>query len=276
MKRCGMWSGLRRATRVTGAIAAATLAGAAVPSAAAAQEAEPFEWSGRLTPGQTLEIKGVNGAIRATAARGERAQVRAIRTGRRSDPASVRVEVVEHPGGVTVCAVYPDARKDRPNECVPGPNGHLSSRDNDVEVAFTAHVPDGVRLVARTVNGRVEAAELEGDVKASTVNGDVRISTASRAEASTVNGSVTVAMGRADWEGSLEVSTVNGEITMELPADTDAEVRARTVNGSLETDFPLTISGRFSARDMRGTIGSGGRRLELSTVNGSIRLRRGG
>jgi hypothetical protein len=34
------------------------------------------------------------------------------------------------------------------------------------------------------------------------------------------------------------------------------------------------VIGRLGPRRLNGTIGSGGRRLELSTVNGSIRLRR--
>jgi DUF4097 and DUF4098 domain-containing protein YvlB len=67
---------------------------------------------------------------------------------------------------------------------------------------------------------------------------------------------------------------VNGGITIYLPSDFSAEVEAQTVNGDIETDFPLTVSGRFGMRRIRGTIGAGGRRIELETVNGSIRLRR--
>ena len=37
--------------------------------------------------------------------------------------------------------------------------------------------------------------------------------------------------------------------------------------------FPLTIQGRFGPRHLSGTIGGGGRTLQLSTVNGSIHLR---
>ena len=54
----------------------------------------------------------------------------------------------------------------------------------------------------------------------------------------------------------------------------DTEVRASTVNGEIESDYPLTISGKFGPRRLRGTIGAGGRILNLSTVNGEIRLRK--
>jgi DUF4097 and DUF4098 domain-containing protein YvlB len=79
-------------------------------------------------------------------------------------------------------------------------------------------------------------------------------------------------MGRADWTGEAEFATVNGSITLELPAGAAAEVDARTVNGRIETDFPLEVSGRISRRRLRGTIGGGGRKLSLETVNGGIHL----
>jgi DUF4097 and DUF4098 domain-containing protein YvlB len=47
------------------------------------------------------------------------------------------------------------------------------------------------------------------------------------------------------------------------------------VNGGIESDFPITVRGRWGPRSMTGTIGSGGRRLELETVNGAIQIRRG-
>ena len=70
--------------------------------------------------------------------------------------------------------------------------------------------------------------------------------------------------------------TLNGGITLDLPSDLSTEVRASTVNGDLVTDYPLTVTGRFGPRRMRGTIGSGGggRSLNLSTVNGEIRLKK--
>jgi len=89
-----------------------------------------------------------------------------------------------------------------------------------------------------------------------------------------VNGSVSATLGRADWVGEADFTTVNGGITLTLPAGVNTEVHAETVNGDLDTDFPLTVTGRFGPRRLRGTIGNGGRTLNLTTVNGSIRLRK--
>ena len=253
------------------AVAAAILAGGPVA-------AEDFQWHGRVAAGKTVEIKGVNGAIDATAASGDEVEVSATKSGRRSDPGAVRIEVVEHAEGVTICAVYPDV-DGRRNECRPGDGGHMSTRDNDVNVHFVVRVPRGVGFSPRTVNGDVEAEGLEGDVDVKTVNGSVSLSTPGRAEAQTVNGSIRAEAGKADWNGDAQFKTVNGSITVTLPSSMAADVKAETVNGSIETDFQMTLSGGVKLtggrmRRLSGTIGGGGRALEMETVNGSIHLKK--
>ena len=234
--------------------------------------AEEFHWQGRLSPGQTVEIKGVNGAIHAEFAPGSEVSVSAAKTGHRSDPNGVRVDAVPHAGGVTICAVYPDA--DRPNECKPGNSGHMNTRNNDVRVDFTVRIPAGLRLVAKTVNGNVEALNLRSEVEADTVNGKINVSTSEQAEAKTVNGSITASMGRMDSNQPLRFETVNGSIEVSMPANASADVHASTVNGGISTDFPLTVSGKFGPKSVKGRLGNGGRELKMSTVNGGVSLKR--
>jgi hypothetical protein len=236
------------------------------------QAASPQQWRGTVAQGSAIEVKGVNGGITATAASGGEVEVSAVMKGRRSNPADVRIDVVQHGDGVTICAVYPSPDS-RPNECKPGEGGRMNTRDNDVTVTFTVHVPAGVRFLGRTVNGDVTATDLGGAVSIHTVNGDVGFSTSAYGEASTVNGSIRGAMGAADWSEGLKFNTVNGSISLDLPSSASADVRASTVNGDITTDFPITVRGRFNQRTLSGTIGGGGRSLELETVNGSIKLR---
>ncbi len=235
---------------------------------------DDFRWRGTIAAGRVVEIKGVNGSIRAEPSAGGDTEVTAEKRGRRSDPQSVRVQVVEHADGVTICAVYPSSDPNKPNTCEPGDGGRSQVRDNDVKVDFTVRVPAGVRFSGRTVNGGVDANSLSADTDVHTVNGDVRVSTSGVARARTVNGSINASLGRADWTSPLDFKTVNGSITLTLPAAASAEVRAETVNGDISTDFPITIQGRFSKRSLNGTIGGGGRELRLATVNGSIEIRR--
>ena len=246
-----------------------------LPFTAAAVEGD-FHWTGNLAPGQTLEIKGVNGGIRAELASGSTIEVSGRKTANRSDPNSVRVEVVPYAGGVTICSVYPDTGSGERNECRPGNGGHMNTRNNDVNVEYTVRLPAGVHLVARTVNGGVTATGLRSDLDAATVNGKLKLETSGLATGKTVNGSIEASMGNANWTSPIEFSTVNGGIEISLPAGISADVQASTVTGHIATDFPLTVSGRFGPKHMNGRIGNGGPALKLSTVNGGIELKRGG
>ena len=257
-------------------LAAMVAAALAVPALATASEVrqEDFHWTGTVAAGDAVEIKGVNGGIVATGGAGTSVEVSAVKKGRKSDPAEVKVEVVEHAGGVTICAVYPSSGT--PNECKPGGAGRMNTRNNDVNVEFRVKVPAGVRFIGRTVNGGIEASGITADAEAHTVNGGVELEATGTARAETVNGGITARLGRTDWTGALNLKTVNGGIEMTMPEGLSADVRASTVNGDIQTDFPLTVTGRISRRKLEGTIGSGGRLLELSTVNGGIELRKTG
>ena len=233
-----------------------------------------FHWAGALSSGQKLEIKGVNGSIRASASGSGQAEVTATKESRRSNAADVRIEVVPHAGGVTICAVYPDVAGREPNHCGPGGEGRMNTRDNDTVVPFEVRVPYGVAFVGRTVNGEVSGEGLQGDVDVKTVNGSVKIDTTGTAVANTVNGSMNVSMGRTDWGSGASFKTVNGGITLTLPGVFDADLHAETLNGSITSDFPVTMTGEVSRRRLQGRIGSGGRELDLKTVNGSIKLLR--
>ena len=250
-----------------------TLALTTILAGGAAAQSADFQWSGRLGADQVIEIRGVNGDVRAVPASGDAVEVTARRYGDRDAPESVRIEVVEHDEGVTICAVYPtprDARRE--NECRPG-GGRNNVQRNDVRVDFEVRVPARVRFHGHTVNGGMEIEGLEGNVMASTVNGDVDIRTAGLAEANTVNGSITAVLGTSRLRDDVEFETVNGSITLELPDGLNADFRASTVNGTIDSDFSILVSGKVNPRSLRGTIGDGGPELRLSTVNGSIRIR---
>jgi len=237
-----------------------------------ARAGEDFQWSGKIAAGKSIEVKGINGDIMVDPTSGTEVKVVAKKSAHKSDSDEVTIEVIEHEGGVTLCAKYPTPKGERPNECQPGEGGRMSTRDNDVQVDFTVQVPAGVAFTGRTVNGDIMASGLKGDAEAYTVNGSIKLETRGTARATTVNGSIQAEMG-APASGDLEFETVNGGITITMPAASGADVHASTVNGRISTDFPLTVQGKFSPRSLRGTIGKGGPELKLSTVNGSIRLR---
>ena len=235
---------------------------------------ETWTYRAPVAPGRWVWIRDRSGSVTVGPTRGDSLEVSAVKRFGHSDPGTVRIVAVPGSDGITICALW--GRGDRDNRCGPGEayrQRHVSH--NDVRVHFTVRLPHGVAIGATTVSGSVRVAGASAPVVAGTVNGDVQAETAQGpVNAYSVNGSVRAAMrGFADT-GEVKVVTVNGAVTVELPARLDATVDANTVNGTIESDFPLTVEGKFVAHHAGGTLGAGGRHIELNSVNGSIRLKK--
>ena len=260
-------------------VALAAIAVLAVPAAAQQQAASgsndnTFDWSGAIPAGSWLRIANLNGAIDVEPASGSSAEVHGEKKWRDGDPSKVRFMVTKDGDNVTVCALWHE--DDRCDEDGYHSHGHGDNDHNDVSVHFTVKLPKGVHVQTNTVNGALDITGASGEVVAHTVNGRIDAASSSGpVEAETVNGSIHVRMDAvpANME-DLEYSTVNGSVTIEVPANFNGELEMETVNGSLQSDFPITMTGRFNPRHLRATIGEGGPRIRLHTVNGSIELRK--
>ncbi len=235
----------------------------------AADMAAPFQWRGPVAPGLAIEIRGLNGDVHAEFSNGTEVEVYADISSQIANPEKVKVEVIHHHGGVTVCAVSIGVSPDSPNRCVSDVAG-----TGDARVNYTVRVPKGVGLIGRTVNGEVDAHGMQGDVNAETVNGKIQISTSGKAQAHTVNGNITATVGTACSMKSAALSTVNGSITLNTPSITNSALRAETTNGAITTDFPIAVHQRLTTPRIGGKNGNASREIMLKTVNGSIQLRR--
>ncbi|HMF90166.1 MAG TPA: DUF4097 family beta strand repeat-containing protein [Candidatus Angelobacter sp.] len=232
----------------------------------AQDDARKFHWNGKLATDNVIQVKGINSSIDARRAAGDEADVTADISGPHAD--EVRIEVVPNSDGITVCEIYRSH-----NSCEGGNSSDHDSSYNHIRIHYHILVPSTVRFDGRTVNGGVTAENLDRRVKAMSVNGSVRVSTKSWAEASSVNGAVVAAMGSADWTGSLHISSVNGSVTVALPADANVDVSFSSVNGHFSSELPVTTQSVNRSR-MEGRIGSGGRDLRLSSVNGSVEIKK--
>ena len=234
---------------------------------------DEFVWVGVAQPGQALEVRNILGTITAQPATGDSIRVVATREGGgRSD---VQVKVLDRGNRITVCAAHP--RGEASNETVGCGTAVLTlngrkQAHSDARVNFVILVPRGMRLIARAVDGQVNASGLQGDVEVTTVNGDVEIETAGAAEAKTMNGNIDATVGKlASSENKFE--TLHGNVTVHLPATTAAAVRAESVTGAIQTDLPIQPTERRRTR-LVGTLGAGGPALVVKTVAGDVSLRR--
>lgn len=236
--------------------------------------AEALRWVGRMPAGQQVWIRSSNGAVTVEPATGDSLEVVATKSWRGSDSNAVRVVAVPHEGGITFCAVW------RAQESRCEARGTYQIRDMvgremaDARVRFVVRLPRGVAIDASTLNGAVNVGGATAAVVAVTLNGSIDVTTEKGPiKAHTVNGSVRATVKALPPTGVLDLETVNGSITATLPPNLNADLDAKTATGRIETDFALTMSGQVSQRHITARIGTGGPRLRLSTVTGSIRLR---
>jgi hypothetical protein len=249
----------------------------AVLSAQDRQSDRTWTLSEAVPAGQWIRVRNLNGDLRVRASSGDKVEITATKSWRRGDPKDVRIETKRSPdGSILVCAFWTeDATCSETSYNSNSRNDGWRRRDNDVAVDFDIRVPKGVKVGVFGVNGGVSVDGASSEVRAGTVNGSVdAVSIGGPVQASTVNGSVHATMGRFDGDQDLTYSTVNGTVVAEFTGDVDADIDLSTVNGRFQTDWPVTISGRIDPRRLRATLGKGGRRIRMSTVNGNVELRK--
>lgn len=266
-------------TFAVGTVALATLA---APAAAQRQEQQALEWTGRLAPGKSVIVRNLNGEISVSPSTDGRASIIATKSWRRGRPEQVRVElrrVGGEDGTVIACAFWNEGASCDEDEYRGGRNRKWNWNDDDgpgdVSVRFEVRLPKGVPFVTSSINGGIAIDGATSRVDAETVNGSISARTSGGpVRARTVNGALDVVMGGGLTE-DLEFETVNGGISLTIPEGLDADLSMKTVNGTVQTDFPVTLTGRINPKKLNATLGKGGRRLSLETVNGSVRLRKG-
>jgi hypothetical protein len=253
--------------------------------------------------GQRLEVSNFSGSIAVTTWNENRVRIQAASVG---DPFEVEV------GSVTVDVNSRAGRHGGPGDAeltitVPA---WMDLELGGNEVDISARGTRGTIEVS-TVQGQISIDGGEGSVEASTVEGDVEVlNVKGRVQISTTEGQVTVRNasgqslevesvdgdielsaittinvsantvdGAVSWSGALaptgtyKFSSHDGDLMIAITGEPDATISVDTYDGSLESDWPLTIREKRSNR-MTFTLGNGRARVELSSFDGNISLKR--
>lgn len=286
----------------------AALAVVLASAAPVVAQSDAFDWSGHMQQGAWLKIYSPNGPVDVQAGTGNTARVHGVIRDSDRGREAVRFEVVKDGDNVVVCAVT--KRQECNADGISTVEHSWFGRHGPERASFTVQLPAGVHILANSGNGdvtvdgataRVQVSSGNGDIEISGSGGDVtaktgngrvtvrdaggpvqvrsgngRIEIASArgpVDATTGNGAINVALASLG-DGDMNFRTGNGRVTLEMPDNLNAELVTHLGHGSLETDFPLSLSGRTDFHNFRATIGQGGRRLEVSSGNGDLILRR--
>src|SRR6266567_392398 len=92
-----------------------------------------------------------------------------------------------------------------------------------------------------------------------------------------VNGALDASFARLDEAKPISLNSVNGRVLLTIPSDSNATLKASTVHGGIANDFGLTVQdGEWVGHDLYGQVGTGGPRIRLGNVNGSVTIRHAG
>jgi len=227
---------------------------------------EVFDQSFPLAAGGSVGLENVNGDVSIEV--WERAELRMYAVKRASSPElldGLEIKVKAGQGTVRIDTQYPSMRH----------SDHESGSFMKVEYLLT--VPRSARLDdIDLVNGNLTVVGVEGGISVATVNGNIDVrDCAGDAEIGTVNGAIEARVDRLGYGDRLKMESVNGQVDLFLASSIGADLEVESVNGKLKNDFGIEVrKGKYVGSDFMGVVGSGGAKVELETVNGSINVHR--
>jgi DUF4097 and DUF4098 domain-containing protein YvlB len=155
-----------------------------------------------------------------------------------------------------------------------GGNVSLGKIKGDVDVStaggnITVDENTGM-LKLSTAGGNITAKNFSGEVDASTAGGNVNLTGSSgKVSGSTAGGNI-----KLDFSGKnygIDLSTMAGQITLDLPADFDADADLTTMVGKIKCDF-YDAGGKKEPSNLKTKLNNGGEPLKCSTMAGDIRV----
>ena len=234
----------------------------------ATDEIEKFEQTYPFSKTGNVRVSNVNGSITVEAWDRDEIRLEATKIADSKEAlADVEIRVDSTADSFSVEADYKNRWNDKRND----------NRPRKLEVEFRLSVPrTAVLNEIETVNGSVTVSNFTNVTKISAVNGNVMATNIrGTANLSTVNGQVNADFDRVDGSSKINLSTVNGTVSLIVPSDVNATIRADSLNGNITNDFGLPVrKGQYVGRDLYGRVGSGDAQIKLSSVNGRLSIGR--
>ena len=222
-----------------------------------------------LSPGGTVSLENVNGDVTIEVWDRNEVRVQAVKSASSQELLDgLEVDIDANPSSVRIDTEYPSSR-DSWGE------GHRQGKHEErhMKVEYTLTVPRSAAIDdVDLVNGNLLIVGVQGGVDAETVNGNVVVrDSAGETSLSTVNGGMEIYLDRLDSGDEVELEAVNGSIDLYLSSSIGADIRAESVNGTLANDFGISVAkGKYVGSSFNGSVGGGGSRVDLETVNGRI------
>ena len=224
----------------------------------------PLSLTGRVS------LENINGDVQIKVWDRAAVQVDAVKRAYRKDRlAEAQIEVNATEENIRIRTEYPDETQNF--------RSGQGRYDNPATVDYTLTVPRKAALESiELVNGSCDIDGVEGNVKASSINGRLNArGLMGEARLSTINGPLNANFNQLDESKAISLGSVNGNVTIVIPSNSNASIKAGTVHGGISSDFALKVKdGEYVGHSMDGQIGTGGPKIKLGNVNGGIKVSR--
>jgi DUF4097 and DUF4098 domain-containing protein YvlB len=232
------------------------------------QVTEEFHQTYPLSATGRVNLSNINGGVKIKVWDRAAVQVDAIKKAyRRERLEEAQIEVTATEENIKIKTEYPDENQTF--------NSGNRRYENPATVEYSLTVPRKATLESiELINGPLDIDGVEGDVKASSINGPVTArGLVGTTKLTTVNGPLDATFTQLDESKPISLASVNGNLTLVIPSDSNASVRAGTVHGNISNDFGLQVKhGEYVGHNLDGQIGTGGPRIKLGNVNGGIHI----
>lgn len=230
---------------------------------------EEFHQTYPLSAQGRVSLNNINGSVRVMAWDRNEVKVDAVKSAYRRDRLDeAKIVVRSDANAFHAETTYPQ----RSQSFTDGEGRY----NNPASVEYTLTVPRGARIDSiELINGDLDIDQITGDVKGSSINGRVSAhELMGEVKLSTINGKCEGMFGRLNETKGISLGSVNGPVSLMIPSDSNAEIKAGTVHGGISNDFGLPVRrGDYVGRDLAGQLGQGGARIKLGNVNGPITIK---
>src|ERR1041385_5876543 len=187
---------------------------------------EEFHQTYPLSQSGRVSLENINGDVQIKVWDRAAVQVDAVKKAYRKDRlAEAQIEVNATEENIRIKTEYPD----EPQNFRSGQGRY----DNPATVDYTLTVPRKAVLESiELVNGSCDIDGVEGNVKASSINGRLNArGLLGEARLSTINGPLNANFTQLDESKAISLGSVNGNVTLVIPSNSNASIKAGTVHG---------------------------------------------
>lgn len=217
---------------------------------------EEIRRSFQLAPGALVSIESISGPVDIEKSNSNTAEVYIVRSAQTQRELDCYRTIVEQTSGGLSIRNDQDCRNVRAHQRV------------------KVSLPTNVNLRIESVSGNVHIAAIDGSARLNSISGGVWMEQAGGdININSISGSVNLNVVRLNTRG-LRLNSISGKISLRLADSINADVRVESISGNFSSEIPGVSIDRVGDSDYRARVGSGGTPINISSVSGSVTLRR--